>query len=419
MQEVHRLHRARVVRDDDELRALAELLQKLHEAVGVQRIERRVDLIQHAERARLDLEHREQQGECGHRALATGEQTQVLGPLALRLREDLDARLQRVVAVGEIKLRVPALEERREGLLEGCGDLLEGREELRLGRGVDLLDDLQDVLSGRLEVVALALEEALTRGEPLALVDRAEVHVPERPDVALEGVDVARKLVPARLLIAEALQRLRGGDIVDIAQALADALKLRLLPRERDLGLLHLLLLRFQHASQLPPGRLQLVRLLPEVRRDARALRHDLAQLIRALPLTPKPLSGLGDARLKLADLCREVLAQLPRVLRLGLCPRALGLSALPKLLQRPLLLPQLRQRDLALHQRRALVLKLLAGELLRAQFLDLCAQRLRLSLLRLGGLDQLLLPLTAALKALPQIGDLPIHLIGRRLRRR
>src|SRR5207237_8660864 len=72
-----------VVRDDDELRAVGELAQRLREPADVALVERGIDLIEHAERRGLYAQDREEQRRRGKGTLAAGE---------LRERSDALAR---------------------------------------------------------------------------------------------------------------------------------------------------------------------------------------------------------------------------------------------------------------------------------------------------------------------------------------
>ena len=76
------LDRAAVVGDDDELRPFGELSQRLREAADVGLVERGIDLVEHAEGRRADLEHREQQRDRGQGPLAAREHRQRLRLLA-------------------------------------------------------------------------------------------------------------------------------------------------------------------------------------------------------------------------------------------------------------------------------------------------------------------------------------------------
>src|SRR4051812_13522391 len=68
------LHGALVVRDDDELGGAAHLPDHLVVPADVRLVERRVDLVEQAERRRLDQEDGEDQRDRGERLLPAGEQ---------------------------------------------------------------------------------------------------------------------------------------------------------------------------------------------------------------------------------------------------------------------------------------------------------------------------------------------------------
>ena len=80
VERVGRLDRAAVVGDDDELGLVGEAAQRVGEAADVRLVERRVDLVEDAERDRPDLEHREQQGDRGQGPLAARQHRQRLRP---------------------------------------------------------------------------------------------------------------------------------------------------------------------------------------------------------------------------------------------------------------------------------------------------------------------------------------------------
>jgi len=68
--------------DDDKLRLVLELCQQADVPADVRVVERRVDLVEQAERARLGEEDREQQRHRNQRALARREQVDPLGAFA-------------------------------------------------------------------------------------------------------------------------------------------------------------------------------------------------------------------------------------------------------------------------------------------------------------------------------------------------
>ena len=85
--------------------------------LGVRVVERRVHLVQQAERRRVQLEEREHERDRGERLLAAREQLDRLVLLARGLREHLHAGVEDLLA-GQVQARVAAAEERREHLLE-------------------------------------------------------------------------------------------------------------------------------------------------------------------------------------------------------------------------------------------------------------------------------------------------------------
>ena len=121
---MHRLHRRLVVRDDDELHALGHLLDDLREAPDVRVVERCVDLVEQAERRRVQLEDREHERDGRQRLLAARQQMNRADLLAGRARHDRDARGEHVLAV-HLEIRLAAAEEPREQAAEAVIRLVE------------------------------------------------------------------------------------------------------------------------------------------------------------------------------------------------------------------------------------------------------------------------------------------------------
>ena len=108
------------------------------EAVDIGVVQRRVDLVEHADRRGIGEEDGEEQRERGQRLLAAREQRQHLELLARRARHDLEPGLERVfaLAVIEPQMGVAAAEEPHEQLAEMLVDLGEGgRAGARAPRG--------------------------------------------------------------------------------------------------------------------------------------------------------------------------------------------------------------------------------------------------------------------------------------------
>ncbi len=224
--------------DQDELRAVGHAPDRLVVTSDVGLVERRVDLVEDAERARLVLEDGEDQAHRGERLLAAAHQLDVAELLAGRLREDLDAGLEHVLGVGEPELGLAAAEHLREELLEARVHALErGLEEL-LRLAVHLRDGLVEIVERLLEVLLLAvvIGEALFGFGVLAHgvhVDRAHPldEIAELGDpAAVRGVD-RRALV----VVADHLRELEPTEL--LAHALEQVLLLDVEPLERHLVL--------------------------------------------------------------------------------------------------------------------------------------------------------------------------------------
>src|SRR5258707_4497774 len=106
-----------------------ELLDDRAKAVDIGVVERRVDLVENADRRWVGEEDGEEQGERGERLLAARKQRQALQFLARRARHDLQPGGQRVLALIERKMRAAAAEQRDEELAEMLVDLGEGGQQ--------------------------------------------------------------------------------------------------------------------------------------------------------------------------------------------------------------------------------------------------------------------------------------------------
>src|SRR6267378_4300694 len=171
--------------------------------VGV--VERRVHLVEHAERAWPEVEDREHEGEPSERALTAREERHGLEPLASRLRHQLHTGVQRVSALfclHQPQLGTPALEQPLEDLLEVGIDLLEGLGEAFLRAPGHPAQCLVEVLDRCDEVVVLCPEECEALVELAVLVVGDEVHGPDGDEPIVElryaftdAREVARRLV--------------------------------------------------------------------------------------------------------------------------------------------------------------------------------------------------------------------------------
>ena len=126
-QAVHARHRDGIVGDGDEagVGALAHVLEQIAEALDIVIIERRVDLVKHADRRRVGEEHGEDERKRGQRLLAARKKRQRLRLLAWRLSEKLESRLERILGFDQLQLGVAAFKQRREQIPEMAVDDIE------------------------------------------------------------------------------------------------------------------------------------------------------------------------------------------------------------------------------------------------------------------------------------------------------
>ena len=112
-QAIHARHCDRIMGDSDEtgIGLLPHLLEQVAEALDIVIVERRVDLVQHADRRWIGQEDRENQRHRGQRLLAAGKQGHRGRLLAWRPRHDLKTGFKRVVALDQLQLGRAAAEE--------------------------------------------------------------------------------------------------------------------------------------------------------------------------------------------------------------------------------------------------------------------------------------------------------------------
>src|SRR5204862_110335 len=104
IQDVGDLHRALLVRDQQDLRMLRESLDESQEPVQVDVVEGRLDLVQEVERTRPRAEDREEERQRREGPLAPREERYALYPLPPRPCFQLDAGREEVGGLGERQL---------------------------------------------------------------------------------------------------------------------------------------------------------------------------------------------------------------------------------------------------------------------------------------------------------------------------
>ena len=282
--------------DDDELGLLGQAAQCLREAVDVGLVERGIDLVEHAERHRPHLEHRQQQADRGQGSLATREHRQWLALLARRPGVDLDAGRRQVLGRRQAELGVAAAEE----LLEASRERILERGEGRAGTG-RVISALSEAISSRVEVIADLQVDALRFHalEPLAqlgvFLDRERVAGAKIVEAASQraqavGARRLRRLLGRRL--PPDIDDRRQQDFVRVGLRVAIGLVVRIDTAARHhIG---------ETTSPAPAGLLQAESQQP-VLADAGQLDKEL--LTDLLQLQPRlHLGDLGLARLLLGD---------------------------------------------------------------------------------------------------------------------
>ena len=96
----------------------AHVVEQVAEAFDIGVVERRVDLVEHADRRRIGQEHGKDQAQRRQRLLAARQKRHGLRLLARRPGDDLEPGLERIVALDEGEIGGAAAEQRGEQVLE-------------------------------------------------------------------------------------------------------------------------------------------------------------------------------------------------------------------------------------------------------------------------------------------------------------
>src|SRR5262245_29404114 len=208
------LHRDLVVADEEELRLGGHALYEVAEAAGVGVVERRVDLVEQAERRRVELEQREHQRDGSERLLAAGQEVDARVALARGMRHDLHAGVEDLLA-GHDELRLAAAEQHREERAEVAVDALEGLAQELARLAVDPADGVFQRRHRLLEVGGLRVEEALALAAGVELLERRQVHRAELGDGGIDAGDLALEAGRTRSVLG------RGGEHALVGAGLA------------------------------------------------------------------------------------------------------------------------------------------------------------------------------------------------------
>ena len=155
--------------DEAGVGALAHLVEEIAEALDIIVVERRVDLVEHADRRGVGEEDGEDQRERGQRLLAAREQRQRLRFLAGRLGDKFEPGFERIVGFDQLKLGLAALEQGLEQVLKVAVDDFEGGDEPLAALLVEAADGGPEPLDRLGQIIALGdqpVAACLDLGEP-------------------------------------------------------------------------------------------------------------------------------------------------------------------------------------------------------------------------------------------------------------
>src|SRR5687767_7596920 len=186
------LHRLFVVGDQDKLRVLAHFFDHIGEAVEISVIERRIDLVEKAERARLGQEDREKEAHGGQGLFSARKKRNGLQLFARWLNDDVDPGLEEIVLVRQHQPCLAAAKEAREDRLEFLVDGVEALFETQAANAVELDDGLLQVGDGSLQIFLLLAHETKSLGEFFVLADRRQIHFAHALQTAAQIVNVHR-----------------------------------------------------------------------------------------------------------------------------------------------------------------------------------------------------------------------------------
>ena len=172
--------------DDDELGLAGHAAQVLRIARDVDIVERGFDLVQDAERRRVDFQDREIDRDGDQRLFAARQGGQVADDLARRVDFDLDAGAEHVRLVGQIEPGAAAAEQLAEDMAEVAVDLLEALCEHRFHLAAELADHAGQLRLGALDVADLGFQEVVAFLDLLVFVDGADVDIAQRADLGAD-----------------------------------------------------------------------------------------------------------------------------------------------------------------------------------------------------------------------------------------
>jgi len=181
--------------DDDELHVAGHVSNQLGKPHHVGIIERRVHLIEHANRARVEVEDGEYQRYRCHRLFAARQQMHAGVTFAGWSRHERDARIEQILP-SQFKIGVSSAEYFRKQFPQTSVDRLECFLETLPGFPVDLPDSSEKRLESLFQVFVLLIQIDFALRLRFELVDRGQI---DRPEPADPPVGAFQRLGPGRL----------------------------------------------------------------------------------------------------------------------------------------------------------------------------------------------------------------------------
>ena len=168
------------VGDDDEAGGGEELFEHVDEAANIRFVERGIDFVEHAERARPVLENGHNERDGGERFFAAAEERVGEGGFSGWGGDNLDARLFTVGPWLEHQVGVTAAERFAVKQLEVLTNDFECFQEHSLAVLIDLADQFQQPVLRLDEVAVLAVERIEARLERIEFLQRLHVYRADR-----------------------------------------------------------------------------------------------------------------------------------------------------------------------------------------------------------------------------------------------
>ena len=215
-----------MVGDDQEPRLgpPRHLVQKVAKARHVGIVERRIDLVEHADRGGVGQEHAEDQRQRRQRLFASRQEAECRELLARRLAHDLEPRLQRIVAFDQYQPGLAPAEQSPEQRGEIGVDLFKGGEQAFAPLAVQPRDARAKLLDRFLEVGLFGGKRVVLRPHGGQVVLGAQVDGAERLALAAQAGDLDLQRLGPRDLVwwdLDGRQKLVWREIQIVTDALA------------------------------------------------------------------------------------------------------------------------------------------------------------------------------------------------------